>query len=138
MRDDRASALRHDRGMRHAGFIAHGLQVIDDVAGVLLEGVVQARLEVGLRAVVVDAKASAHIHVLQSGAGLVQFDVDPRRLSECALDDADVRNLAAQMKVQQLEAVFHAALLQLFETLQDLSDRETELRSVTAGRLPPA
>ena len=80
MRDDGPAALRDDRGMRHFGFVAHGLQVIDDVVGVFLQRVVDARLEIGLGPVVVDAEAAADIHVLQAGARLDQLDVDARRL----------------------------------------------------------
>ena len=36
VRDDRAAALGDDRRMRHAGLVAHGLDVVDDVVGVFL------------------------------------------------------------------------------------------------------
>ena len=80
MRDDRASAFRDDRRVRHLRLVAHRLQVVDDVVGVFLQRVVHARFEVGLRAVVVDAEAAADVQVLQAGAGLDQLDVDARRL----------------------------------------------------------
>ena len=64
--------------MRHAGFVAHRLHVIDDVVGVFLQRVVHARFEVGLRAVVVDAQAAADVEVLQAGAELGQLGVDAR------------------------------------------------------------
>ena len=62
--DDRAAAFGDDRRMRHAGFVADALHVIDDVVGVFLQRVVDARFEVGLRAVVVDAQAAADVEVL--------------------------------------------------------------------------
>ena len=40
--------------------------------------------------------------------------------------------------MQQLEAVFHAARLQLVEPAQDFADRQAELRAVAARRLPAA
>ena len=61
--DDRAAALRDDRRMLHAGVVAHRLDVVDDVVGVFLERVVDARFEVGLRPVVVDAQAAADVEV---------------------------------------------------------------------------
>ena len=64
VRDDRAPAFRDDGRVRHLGFVADRLQVVDDVVGVLLQRVVHARFEVGLRAVVVDAQAAADVHVL--------------------------------------------------------------------------
>ena len=102
-------------GMRHLGFVADALDVIDDVVGVFLQRVVDARFEIGLRAVVVDAQAAADVQVIQPRAGAAQFDVDARRFDHRALDLADVGDLAAQVEVQQLEAILHAARLQLFE-----------------------
>ena len=67
-----------------------------------------------------------------------ELGVDARRFVQRALDDADVGNLAAEMEVQQLEAVLHAVRLQLVEPLPDLGDRQAELRAVAAGRLPAA
>ena len=138
MRDDRAAAFRDDRRVRHLRLVAHGLQVIDDVVGVLLQRVVHARLEVGLRAVVVDAEAAADVQVLQPGARLDQLDVDARRFVQRALHDADVRDLAAEVKVEQLEAVLHAARLQFLEPAQNLADGQAELRAIAARRLPAA
>ena len=54
--------------MRHLGAVAHILDVIDDVVGVFLQGVVDARLEIGLRTIVVDAQPTADVQVLQPGA----------------------------------------------------------------------
>ena len=138
VRGNRAAALGHDRRVRHAGLVADLLQVVHHVVGVLLQRVVHARLEVGLRAVVVDAEPAADVHVLEPGARLVQLAVDARRLDQRALDDADVGDLAAEVEVQQLEAVGHAARLQLLEPAHDLGDRQAELRAVAARTLPPA
>ena len=134
--DDGAAALGHDRRVRNARLVAHGLDVVDDVVGVLLERVVHARFEVRLRAVVVDAQAAADVEVLKPGAQLRQLRVDARRLVQRALDDADVGDLAAEMEVQQLEAVLHAARLQLLEPAHDLGDGQAELRAEAARRLP--
>jgi hypothetical protein len=138
VRHDGAAALGHDRRVFDARVVAHRLDVIDDVVGVLLERVVHARLEVGLRPVVVHAQAAAHVDELEAGAFLHQFRVDARRLVERALDDADVRDLAAEVEVQELEAVLHAVGLEFLQTLADLGDREAELRAVPARRLPAA
>ena len=83
--DGRASALRDDVGMRHFGLVAHGLDVIHDVVRIFLKGVVHTRLEIGLRSVVVHAKAAADVEVFQARALLDQFDVNPCRLIHAAL-----------------------------------------------------
>ena len=136
--DDRPAAFGNDRRMRHAGIVADALDVVDDVVGVFLQRVVDARFEVGLRAVVVDAQAAADVEVLQARAATVQLDIHAGRFVQGLLDVADVGNLAAEMEVQQLEAVLHAVLLQLFERAQDFADRQPELRAVAARALPAA
>ena len=70
--DDGAPALGHDGRMGNARLVAHRLNVVDDVVGVLLERVVHARLEVRLRAVVVNAQTAPDIQVLQTGAELAR------------------------------------------------------------------
>ncbi len=133
MRHDRASAFGNDRRVRHLCLVAHRLQVVDDVVGVFLQRVVDARFEIGLRAVVIDAEPAADVHVFQARARLDELHVNARRLVERPLDDTDVGNLAAEMEVEQLQAVFHSPRLQLVEPLQNFGDREPELRAVSAG-----
>ena len=99
---DGAAAFGHDGRMRHFGFVADILDVIDDVVGVLLQRVVDARFEIGLRAVVVDAQAAADIQVLQSGARALQLHVNARGFDHRGFDLPDIGDLAAQMEVQQL------------------------------------
>ena len=134
----RATALGHDGRMFDARIVAHRLDVIDDVVGVFLQRVVHGRLEVRLRTVVVHAETAADVQVLQARALLGELAVDARRLVQGVLDDPDVGDLAAEMEVEQLEAVFHPALLQLVEPAQDFGDGQAELRAVAAGRLPAA
>ena len=75
---------------------------------------------------------------LQAGAEPVQLDVDAGRFGQRALDVADVGDLAAEVEVQQLQAVGHAARLQVLERLQHLGERQAELGAVAARRLPAA
>src|SRR6185369_10777827 len=82
------------------------------------------------------AQAAADVHVAQAGARLDELDVDPRRFIQGAFDHADVGDLAAEMKVEQLEAVGHAQRLQLLEAAKHFSDGETEFGPEAAGRLP--
>ena len=124
--------------MLDADFIAHRLDVIDDVVGVFLQRVVHRRFEVGLRAVVIDAEAAADVHEFEAGALLGQLAIHACRFVQCALDDADVRDLAAEMEVEELQAILHAAFLQFFEAAQDFGDRQPELGAEAARRLPAA
>ena len=113
----RPPALGDDVRMRHIGIPADGVDVRDHVVGVLLQGVIDAGVEVGLRTVVVDAQPAAHVQVLQPGAATVQIDIDSRRFDKGRLDLANVGHLAAKVKVQQLQTVGHAQLMQPIQTL---------------------
>ncbi len=53
-----------------------------------------------------------------------------------AFDLPDVGDLAAEMEVQQLDAIFHANGLHLFERLQGFAHRQAELGAIAAGRFP--
>ena len=99
---NRAATFRDDGGVRHVGFIANVLYVINNIVRVFLQRVIHARFEVCLRPIVIDTKPAAHIHILQAGAGLAQFRVQASRFIDSGFHLPDIRDLAAQMKVQQL------------------------------------
>lgn len=113
--DDRASAFGNDCRMLDSRVVADTLDVVHHVVGVLLKRVIRTRFEVGLRTVVIDRQAAADVEIFESRATLHELDVHASGFVECALDVPDVWHLAAEMEVQQLEAVGHAAALQLFE-----------------------
>jgi hypothetical protein len=48
------------------------------------------------------------------------------------LTDADVGDLTAEVEVEQLKTILHAARLERLERAQDFSDGEAELRPVAA------
>ena len=133
---DGAPALGDDGGVRHVDFVAHALHVIDDVVGVFLQGVVHARFEIRLRAVVIDAQAAAHIQIVQAGAGARQVHVHAHGFVHRALDLADVGDLAAQMEVEQVQAIGHACVLQLLQRAHGFGGREAELGAVAARGFP--
>src|SRR5207247_1879842 len=111
--------------------------VIDDIVGVLLQGIVDARFEIGLRTVVIDAEAAADVHVLEAArAGPPQLRVEPRRFRYRGFDLANVSDLAAQMEVQQLEAIRHVPGAQFLEGAHYFRGGQAELRTVAPGRLP--
>ena len=107
-----------------------------DVVRVLLHRVVHRRREVRLRAVVVDAQAAAHVEVLERRAQLAHLDVEAPRLAQRVLDRADRRDLAAEVEVQELEAVQQVVGAQEVDRLDHLARRQAELRAVAARRLP--
>src|SRR5262245_38283698 len=129
--------LRDDGRVRHAGLVADALDAEDDVVGVLLQGVVDRRLEIGLRAVVINAEAAADVDVLDARSGPVQLGVDACDLGQGTLDAADVGDLAAEVEVDQLQAVAQVSLLEVFQRLQCLGQGQAELGPI-AGTGAPA
>src|SRR6478752_308942 len=138
MRGDRASALAHDGWYGHFRFDARGLHVRHDVGRVLFELVVFGCVKVGLGAVVVDRETAAHVDVAHLAAELGQLHIDVRRFLHRVLDGDDARDLAADMEVQQLQAVEHVALGQAIDDLDHLRGREPELGAVPRGICPTA
>ena len=98
--------------MGNAALVADALDAEDDIVGVFLESVIDRGFEIGLRAVVVDAQAAADIQKLEAGADAVQLNIHAGGFRQSILDAADIGDLAAQMKVNELQTVGHAALLE--------------------------
>ena len=130
------AAFRDDDGVRRVLVVANRLDVGHHVVGVFLERIVDARLEIGPRSIVVDPESASDIEILHAGAASVQFAVDATGLDQRILDEADVRNLAAEVEVQQLQTVGHAARLKMVQQSQDFAGRQPELRAVSSGGLP--
>ena len=105
MRDDRAAAFADDDRMGDLLRVAHVHDVVDDVARVLVERVVRRAVEGGARAVVIDAEAAADIEVPELVPHLRELRVKARRFAHRALDRADVRDLRADVEVDELERV---------------------------------
>ena len=130
------AGLRDDGRVRHALRVADLHDAGDDVVRVLLEGVVERRGEVRLRAVVVHAQAAAHVQEAQRRAHLHQVGVDLGRLAQTVLDRADGGDLAAEVEVEQLEGVEEAVLPQVGHGVEEVAAGEAELRAVAARGLP--
>ena len=109
IRRNSASALSNDRRVRNIRFIANVLNVVNNVARVLLQRVIHAGFEVRLRAIIINAQAAANVQHLQTRPNLFQINIDPGTFNHGRFNLADVRNLASQVEMQQLQRVFHAA-----------------------------
>ena len=136
--DHGPAGFADDRGVLDARLVADFLDVEDDVVGVFLKAVVDAGAEVGLGAVVVDAEAAADVDVLEARAEALQFGVDADQLDDGVLDVADVVDLAAEVEVEQVEAVAHAVVAEVFQGVDDFADEQAELGAHAAGLFPAA
>src|SRR2546423_112783 len=109
---------------------------VDHVVGELLRRVVGRRVEGGLRAVVVNGHAAANVEEFYRNLHLVNLGVDARGLLHRVLDALDVRELRADVEVQELEHVYAPLVLHAAYGLQNLGGGEAELRRLAAGLLP--
>ncbi len=109
VRDDGAAALRDDRRMLHAGVVAHA----SGCGRRRRWRIPRACSSRSTRSWSASRRSRRRGRrrrrgTRRPGAGLDQLRVDARRFVQRALDDADVGNLAAEVEVQELEAVLHA------------------------------
>ncbi len=137
VRGDRAARLADDHRVGQAARIADAGDAVDDVVRVLAQRIVGRRLEIGARAVVVDAEPAADVDVFEPGAEAGELRVDLGELVDRVLDPADVVQLRARVAVHQLQAVEHAVRAQHLDQLQDLGGEQAELGAI-ARRLAPA
>ncbi len=139
MRRERAAALADEVRHRHLVLAARLGHRVHDVVRVLLQRVVHARVRLRRpRAVVVDAEPAADVDVRDVDAELAHLDVEARDLLEPALDEADVRDLAAEVEVQQLDDVESSALAEPVDELHELHRVEPELRFLPGALRPPS
>ena len=106
-----ADDVRHRQLVLAAGFGDR----VDDVVRVLLKRVVHARLGRRAAAVVIHTQAAAHIHVGDVDTHRAQLGVVARDLLQSRLDVADVSDLRAEVKVNELEDIEAVDALQLVD-----------------------
>src|SRR5690606_17484449 len=107
--------------------------------GVLLNGVVHGVHPGAAGAVVVDGEPAADVdRVEPGGAEADEFRVDVGELGDGVLELADVAELAADVEVDEAEAVGHARGLELVGRAEDLADVQAELGAHAAGAGPLA
>src|SRR5205085_1462056 len=74
---------------------------------------------------------------LQTAAALDQIGIGSCRFSHRRLHVPNIRDLAAEVKMQQLEAIEHVTALQLVDGVQNFAHCQAELAPPASGRLPP-
>ncbi len=136
MGDNCAATLADDVRVRHFLGVADIGDVINDVVGIFLEGVVGGAVEGGPAAIVIHAQTAADVEVFDVKPHLVELGVKPRSFLDGFLDNENVRHLRADMEMQQLEAVGEAFCFEHFRGGQQLGGAQTEL-GVFTGALRP-
>ena len=107
--------FRNDVRVRHVAVFAGFVHGVHHVVRVFLDGVVH-RARVGTAgAVVIHTETAAHVHEFKAHAHLANLHVELRDFAQARFDVADVRNLATQVEVDELHAVFHLLLLDVVQ-----------------------
>src|SRR5712671_2154234 len=131
-------AARFTDDVRHRQLVlpARFSHRVDHVVRVLLERVVHARLRRRVAAVVINAETAADIDVSDVDTQPPQLRVVPRHFLQTGFDVADVSDLRAQVKVDQLEDVEPAFALEPIDELHQLRRAEAELRLLATALCP--
>ena len=110
---------------------------VDAVVDVFLNGVVDRALAAARpRAVVVDAKSASAIDEVDVVAHVVEVDVVLCGFAQGGLNAAYFRDLAADMEVDEVQAVAHAQLVELLQGLEEFRRGESELAGVSSALFP--
>ncbi len=136
VRGHRAAAFGDDARRGQAMLPAGVGQRLHDVAGVLVQAVVDRAVAARTGAFVVDAQAAADVDMGDARAQLGQLDEVAGRLAHAVGDVADVGDLRAHVEMQQAQAILQAGVAQVFPQIQHLARRQAELGLVTTAVLP--
>src|SRR5262249_4948719 len=73
-----------------------------------------------------------------TGADAIHLDINASGFGEGSFNIADIGDLAADVKMHELKAIGHVALLEIFERFEHFRERQAELRAETRARFPPS
>ena len=118
--DDGAAGLGDEVRMGDAGLVANLGDHLDDVGAVFRDRVVAGRVEIGVRAVVIDGHAAADVEHAHGRAFLDEVAIHADGLGGTLADGGDVRNLRALVVVQHFQAADVAGVLEVIDHGDDL------------------
>src|SRR5438874_13477209 len=97
---DGTPTLGDQRRVGDLFIVAYLLNRINHCVSILLESIIDTTLIIRIACLIVDAKATAHIQVLHRHAALEELSIHLCDLLDRLLDDLNVGQLTAQMKMQ--------------------------------------
>src|SRR3989441_1129509 len=136
VRHEGAAAFADDVRVGHFLRVANVADVINDVIGVFLQGVIGRAVERGPAAVVIDTEAAADVDVFDGETHFVKLAVETGGLLDGLFDGENVRHLRTDVKMDQLEAVREVFRFEQFDRGEQFNCAQTEL-GVFAGALRP-
>ena len=100
---DGTARLADDGRVRQIELPADVTNAPDHVVGILAQAVVGRAVALGTGPFVVHAQATPHIHHIDGGAQATQFGIEASTLADTTLDVANIGDLGAQVKMDQLQ-----------------------------------
>ena len=117
--------------------VAHIHESVNGIVGILLNRIVHrvARNAVA-RTIIVHAQTAANIHKIEVKSHGSELHIELRSLAKRILDAANLRDLATDMEVNQLQAVGHLMVLQEVEGFEKFAGVQSEFATVATAFLP--
>jgi len=140
MSNDSSAAFADDIGVGDVFALADIREVIDDVVGIFLEGIIGGAFEVGAAAIVVDSESAADIEVMEGEPHFVKFGVEAGGFLDGFFDGEDIGDLGADMEMEELECLGEVFRLEEFGCGDEFGGAESELGVFTStfGPFPGA
>ena len=137
MSGQRASTLGDDVRVGQVVFVGCLYEGVDAVVDVFLYAVVHRALTRGRScAIVVDAESATAVDKVDVVSHLMQLNVELRGLAQGGLYTANLRNLRADVEVDEAQTVAHALLVEHFQGFEQLGTGQSELRGIAAALFP--
>ena len=134
---ERASALVNDVWVLEVVLVAGVDKGVNGIVDILLNAVVH-RVAAGAVAcsVIVHAESASDVNQFDVIAHLAQLHIELGRLAQGILDAANHGHLAADVEMDELEAVDHVVLFEIVEGGEEFAGVESELASVSPTLFP--
>ena len=139
MGSERTSTLVDDVGMLQLILVAGVDKGVHCIVDIFLDAVVH-RVAAGTvaRAVIVNAQSAANVHQFDVIAQFAELHIELCCFAQGILDAANHRHLAADVEVDELQAVHHVVLFEVVQCSEQFARVQPELAAVAAALFPLA
>ena len=123
--------------MRNTILIAGIHESRDRVIDIFLNRIIHATFTAGRTGtVIINSQSASNIDKLHIKAHRMKLYIKLRRLTQCRLNTTDFSNLASDMEMDQLQALFHLLLFQKIQCFKQFTGSQPELTGVAARIFP--
>ena len=131
------AALGNDIRMWDAVFIADIYQCRNGVIHIFLNGIVYTTFTIGRTgSVIINAQSAADVHKLHIESHRVKLHVKLRSFAQSRLNATNLRHLAANMEMNQFQAIFQPLAFHKVKRFEQFAGSQTELAGITTRFFP--